>query len=154
MESMALPNGNLLPKVGGTRVGQSLSLGAENTLGKIRVEEALRFINHSYGDPALSLSAAARHVRISTFHLCRLLRSCTGTNFSGHVRIARVRAAQKLLETTLMSVKEIAVIVGYSRTNDLDRNFVTMCGMTPITYRAQFKDAKSRSQETVIDRNK
>lgn len=121
-----------------------------NALARIKVTETLRFIDLTYADPELSLGSAASHVRSSRFHLCRLLRACTGVGFANHVRAVRIRTARTLLETSLLSVKEIAAAVGYSHTNDLDRNFVAMCGVTPTMYRARIAEG----QEKLIDSNK
>jgi transcriptional regulator GlxA family with amidase domain len=121
-----------------------------NAVTNFKVKEAIRFIDRTYADPNLSLGSAASHVHASPFHLCRLLRACTGMGFVCHVRVVRIRTARTLLETTLLSIKEIAAAVGYTRTNDLDRNFVAMCGVTPTTYRARI----ASRQEKVIDSKK
>jgi transcriptional regulator GlxA family with amidase domain len=113
-------------------------------LASIKVAETLRFIDRTYADPELSLGSAASHVRTSPFHLCRLLRARTGVGFAYHVRAVRIRTARILLETTLLSVKEIAAAVGYSHTNDLDRNFVAICGVTPTMYRARIVTDKKQ----------
>jgi transcriptional regulator GlxA family with amidase domain len=100
-----------------------------------RLRNVLEFIQSNHTDPELSLRSAAGRVRLSTYHLSRWLKHETGTGFSQHLRAARVTHASELLQSTDLSVKEIAGAVGYSNTNALDRNFKAAFTTTPQEYR-------------------
>jgi transcriptional regulator GlxA family with amidase domain len=100
-----------------------------------RLKRILDFIQSNHTDPRLSLRTAAGQVRLSTYHFSRWLKHETGTGFSQHLRAARVAHARVLLETTDLSVKEIAGAVGYNNTNALDRNFKAALTATPREYR-------------------
>lgn len=100
-----------------------------------RLRCILDLIRSNHTDPQLSLRNAAGRVRLSTYHLSRWLKHETGTGFSQHVRAARVAHACELLQSTDLSVKEIAGAVGYNNTNALDRNFKAALTATPQEYR-------------------
>lgn len=100
-----------------------------------RLRSTLDFIRSNHSDPQLSLRDAARRVRLSTYHLSRWLKHETGTGFSQHLRAARVAHACELLQSTDLSIKEIAGAVGYHNTNALDRNFKAALTATPQEYR-------------------
>lgn len=102
----------------------------------MRLVSVLRLMRDRYHDPQLSLRQAAADVHVSPYYLSRLIKAGTGMGFARHVRAARIRSARDLLEKTTLSVKEIAAAVGYSHSNDLDRNFKAECGVTPKIYRA------------------
>jgi transcriptional regulator GlxA family with amidase domain len=100
-----------------------------------KIRAALDFVRERSSDPSLDLEGTAAEVRLSPFHLSRLLKRQTGFGFAHHLRLIRVRHAEQLLRSSRLSVKEVAGSVGYSNTNALDRNFRTVLGMTPTIYR-------------------
>jgi transcriptional regulator GlxA family with amidase domain len=102
-----------------------------------RIGRALEYVASRFDDPSLDLRQVARAVRLSTFHLSRLIKQTTGVGFASHLRALRVERAQQLLQSADLSVKEVAVSVGYANTNALDRNFKTIVGVTPSVYRRQ-----------------
>ena len=120
-----------------------------------RLRCILDFIQSNHTDPQLSLRNAAGRVRLSTYHLSRWLKHETGTGFSQHLRAARVAHACELLQSTDLSVKEIAGAVGYSNTNALDRNFKAALTDTPQEYRNRMEahEASAEKIETDPDRH-
>ena len=120
-----------------------------------RLRSVLEFIQDNHTDPGLSLRCAAGRVRLSTYHLSRWLKHQTGTGFSQHLRAARVTHASELLQSTDLSVKEIAGAVGYSNTNALDRNFKAAFTTTPQEYRNRMDayEADAARIETDPDRH-
>jgi two-component system response regulator YesN len=53
-----------------------------------------------------------------------------------HLQLMRMKKAQNLLETTLLSVKEIMVRVGIKDRSHFERDFKRIYGLTPTQYRA------------------
>jgi AraC-like DNA-binding protein len=100
-----------------------------------RVEQAIKYVRSEYRDPALDLCRTAAVVHLSTFYMSRLIKKATGVGFAAHLRAIRVGHARELLQSTLLSVKEVAALVGYANTNALDRNFKAVLGMTPVVFR-------------------
>jgi transcriptional regulator GlxA family with amidase domain len=102
-----------------------------------RIDRMLRFVRARHGDPVLDLSSMAGAARLSRCHVSRLFKHETGVGFATHLRAVRVNHAKHLLQSSDLSVKEIAAAVGYSNTNALDRNFKAVTGTTPTSYRQQ-----------------
>lgn len=92
-------------------------------------------LNLRFHEPRLTLESVAREVGVTPEHLCRLSRRFTGMGFTAHVRHARVAAAQQLLRSTSVTIKEIAFRVGFTSVSRFDRDFKRLCGMPPTMYR-------------------
>lgn len=103
-----------------------------------QVIRAMQVIETRYIETTLPVSTVAQDLGVSTEHLCRVLKRHTGLTFVTLLRRARVRAACRLLQTTSLSMKEIAARAGFSSASRFDRDFKTVCGMSPSAYRAGF----------------
>jgi YesN/AraC family two-component response regulator len=111
-----------------------------------QVFRAMHLIEQRYIEPTLHVGAVAEELGVSTEHLCRVLKRHTGLTFVTLLRRTRVRAACRLLQTTTLSMKEIAGRAGFSSASRFDRDFKTVCGVSPSEYRAGFwRQAASRS---------
>jgi len=89
----------------------------------------------------LSLPAIARRAAMSTRTLSRRFREQVGTTPALWVTRARVRRAQRLLETTALSVERVAVEVGFGSPTVLREHFGRIVGTSPLAYRRAFKAA-------------
>ena len=98
----------------------------------------MQTIESRYVEPTLQVGAVAQDLRVSTEHLCRVLKRHTGLTFVTLLRRTRVRAACRLLQTTTLSMKEIASRAGFSSASRFDRDFKMVCGVSPSQYRAGF----------------
>jgi transcriptional regulator GlxA family with amidase domain len=85
---------------------------------------------------SLSLSELSRCVNLSPSRLQHLFRAETGTSLMRHLQSLRMKKAQALLETTLLSVKEIMLRVGVKDRSHFERDFKRIYGLTPTQYRA------------------
>jgi YesN/AraC family two-component response regulator len=101
-----------------------------------QVIRAMQVIESRYIETTLHVSTVAQDLGISTEHLCRVVKRHTGLTFVTLLRRTRVRAACRLLQTTALSMKEIAGRVGFSSASRFDRDFKTVCGVSPSEYRA------------------
>jgi YesN/AraC family two-component response regulator len=107
---------------------------------------AMHMIENHYVETTLHVSTVAQDLGVSTEHLCRVLKRHTGLTFVTLLRRTRVRAACRLLQTTTLSMKEIAGRAGFSSASRFDRDFKSVCGVSPSEYRAGFwRQAASRS---------
>jgi two-component system sensor histidine kinase ChiS len=102
------------------------------------VIRAMHVIEKRYIETSLHVSAVAQDLGVSTEHLCRVVKRHTGLTFVTLLRRARVRAACRLLQTTALSMKEIAGRAGFSSASRFDRDFKQVCGVSPSEYRAGF----------------
>jgi YesN/AraC family two-component response regulator len=103
-----------------------------------QVTRTMQLIENRYIESTLQVSAVAQDLGVSTEHLCRVLKRHTGLTFVTLLRRTRVRAACRLLQTTTLSMKEIAGQAGFSSASRFDRDFKTVCGVSPSAYRAGF----------------
>jgi len=113
-----------------------------------RIRGALQFIDTHYTEPRLTLGAVAAHVGMSRFHLARTLTTQTGHGFRAHLHHARIRAAERLLRGTMLSVKEVAATVGYNDTTQLCRHFRQFRGTSPARFAA-----RAARQQRMMNRN-
>ena len=103
-----------------------------------QVIRTMHVIESRYVEPTLQVGAVAQDLGVSTEHLCRVLKRHTGLTFVTLLRRTRVRAACRLLQTTTLSMKEIASRAGFSSASRFDRDFKMVCGVSPSQYRAGF----------------
>jgi transcriptional regulator GlxA family with amidase domain len=88
---------------------------------------------------ALSLPVLARRAAMSSRTLSRRFREQVGTTPARWVAVARVRFAQRLLETTDLSVEEVAAKTGFGSAAVLREHFGDAVGTSPFTYRRAFR---------------
>lgn len=95
---------------------------------------------HLDEDLSIERLAAAAHMSRRTF--VRAFRDTTGTTPAAWVRSRRLDEARRLLETTDLSVDQIAASCGFGNPVTLRQNFAAAFGSTPSSYRRRF-DARA-----------
>ncbi len=117
--------------------------GELTTVGRgpdhFKIVEVLTYLEQRFSDPAIRLSSAARHVALSPAYLARLLKAATGLTFRQHLRRFRVQNAERLLLTTMLSIKEVAGQCGYSASGSFARDFRRVHRCTPSAWRARHR---------------
>ena len=88
----------------------------------------------------LSVRELAQSVNLSTAHLRRLFKSETGKSVTTYLKDLRLEHSRELLETTFLSVKEIAASVGQSA-NHFITDFKKFHGVTPSQFAARYRRA-------------
>ena len=86
----------------------------------------------------LSLQAIAKRAAMSTRTLSRRFREQVGTTPATWIAHARVRRAQRLLETTTLSVERLATECGFGSASVMREHFGRIVGTTPQAYRYTF----------------
>ncbi len=86
----------------------------------------------------LSVSMMAQAANLSPSRLHRLFKSEIGMTPMIYLRNCRMKKARSLLETTFLSVKEVARGVGVNDDSHFVRDFEKAFGVTPARYRARF----------------
>lgn len=87
----------------------------------------------------LSLAVIARRAAMSTRSLSRHFREQVGATPAQWVTGARVRRAQRLLETTNLAVERVAADAGFGSAAVLRQRFGEIVGTSPLAYRRCFK---------------
>jgi transcriptional regulator GlxA family with amidase domain len=99
---------------------------------------ALRHLDHP-----LDLADLARHATVSERSLLRRFHDEVGTSPKQWLMRARLDRARRLLETTDLSVSEVAREAGFASTAALRQRFAGTLGTTPSTYRRTFRATSS-----------
>ena len=94
-------------------------------------------------DRELPLMELAQSVNLSPWRLCHLFRSDTGRPPIKYLRLLRLEAAKQLLETSVLSIKEITYKVGINDESHFVRDFKRLYGMPPSVYRIVFSEQSS-----------
>ena len=98
------------------------------------ISQVVDFITeHLFED--LSVNDIAKSVSLSSSHLSRLFKMRTGFSPHEFITLRRIDAAKELLLTTPLSVKQIAVRVGYHSESNFITSFSGKTGVTPAVFR-------------------
>lgn len=89
----------------------------------------------------LDLATLARRAGTSTRTLSRRFREQIGTTPKQWLLTARIARAQQLLESTALSLEEVAERAGFSAASTLRGRFTRLLGTSPAAYRRAFRRA-------------
>ena len=115
-----------------------------------RVRKVISLMNDN-PHQKLTLNELARSVNLSPTRLHHLFKAELNDSPARYLKWLRMQQAKELLETTPLSVKEIAHRVGVKDASHFVRDFETACGLTPTRYRAHYlstNDGKNEPEET------
>jgi transcriptional regulator GlxA family with amidase domain len=104
----------------------------------ISLEPVLSWLN-AHLEQDLSLERIAKKAGTSTRTLSRRFREQVGSTPSAWLKRARVRRAQRLLETTKLSIERVASEVGFGSPAVLREHFHAVVGTSPTDYRRSFQ---------------
>ena len=104
-----------------------------------RIQIAIDFMSANLHQRFL-VSELAVLTNLSARQFSRLFRDQTGRSPGKYLRTLRMDRASRLLATTLMSVKQVMAMVGYTDKSDFTRDFRVAFGLTPSAYRQNFLD--------------
>jgi transcriptional regulator GlxA family with amidase domain len=86
----------------------------------------------------LHVPALARRAAMSVRHFARVFRAQVGLGPAAYVERVRAETARRLLETTSLSVAEVATRAGFGTPEALRRTLGRRVGLSPREYRARF----------------
>lgn len=95
----------------------------------------------------LSLGEMAQAVNLSVSRLQHLFKLETGTTPARYRHLRRIEKARDLLETSLLSVKEIRTRIGIYERSHFEREFRKIYGLTPAKYRAAAFSSTKKQQK-------
>jgi transcriptional regulator GlxA family with amidase domain len=83
----------------------------------------------------LTIRELARAVNLSPGRLAHLFKSEVGISPQRYVNNVRLEKAKELLESEMLSVKEVAAEIGFPNVSSFCRSFKACYGTTPREYR-------------------
>lgn len=101
-----------------------------------RVKFALGIIEARFNEK-LTVRDLTKSLGVSGSHFRYLFRKETGVTFQSFLRETRLRAAAQRLLDDGLSVKEIALSIGYRHVSNFNRDFSKRFSITPSRYRAR-----------------
>jgi AraC-like DNA-binding protein len=109
-----------------------------------RISAAIAFMNNNL-HRKLTPIEIAQAVRLSPSHLRSLFKTETGMSLSRYFKQLRLHRAEHLLETTFLTIKEVAATVGLGRVSHFVRDFKAAYGITPALYSKRYRKARPPS---------
>ncbi|MEK6406179.1 MAG: helix-turn-helix domain-containing protein [Acidobacteriota bacterium] len=131
-----------IPKKGGKRANTESEereypeglVVPESTIRNRRVQIVIDFMNANL-QRRISLTELANVVELSPSHLSQLFKTQTGLSPGEYLRRLRMEKARHLLATSLLSIKQIMVVVGYNNRSNFVRHFRRYFDLAPSEYR-------------------
>ena len=116
------------------RSGISQPMCSESTAEKIQA--VARYINIHFSSP-ITLHDGAQMACLEDTYFSKQFKHFTGFCFSEYLTSVRLREAQRLLQTTKLSVGEISDLCGFSGSNYFGDIFKRYTGSSPSAYRKE-----------------
>ena len=104
------------------------------------------YLQENYDKP-VDFSALADSLAVSAPYLSKLFHEQTGSSPSRYLTDIRMRQARKLLMDTNLTVKEIAVRVGFPDPFHFSRSFRNAVGISPVQFREELAAAGTADKE-------
>ena len=127
-----------VPRTQSNNLGLSVNVSPGVWLLDKRVEKIITMMREDVRGE-LSLGEFAQSVNLSVWRLCHIFKSDVGMPPIRYLRLLRMERAKALLESSFLSVKEIAFQVGLNDESHFVRDFKSTYGFSPALYRTRFK---------------
>jgi AraC-like DNA-binding protein len=104
-------------------------------VGNVKVSQCKSLIDLSLADPMLSVSQIAECIQCSSDYLSALFHKETGRKLAGYIIERKIEKAKGLLESTFLSVSEVADVCGYKHASHFTTQFKEHAGTSPSSWR-------------------
>ena len=105
-----------------------------NGLSRRKLKQAIEYINDNL-DRKINIHDIAKEIDISNYYFCRMFHASTGITPYQYVLRQRVTKAKQLLESSKLSLSDIAYECGFSSHSQMTQHFRKQTGITPKAYR-------------------
>lgn len=102
----------------------------------------ISYVRENACDPFLTNERIADALHYSSHHLNRMIRESLGLSLHAYILICRLEIAKNLLESTALSVCEIAYRSGFCTAAHFAKCFKEAEGITPLAYRRAHRHAE------------
>lgn len=117
--------------------GHPFSVVATQRANKI-CSRIKRYIDSNYAEE-ISLDSLAEKAHLSKYYLVHTFAKYYDMSPINYLNEVRLRASKELLETTDLSISQVAESTGFSSQSYFSQSFRRSCGLTPSDYRVQTK---------------
>ena len=135
--------GRLLQRLEAALLAREQQMAPRRESDAASLAESVRVYLQENYDRQVDLSALAESLGVSAPYLSKLFHEQTGTSPMRYLTDLRMSRARKLLTDSGLTVREIAVRVGYPDPFHFSRSFKNAVGVSPAQFREQ-----SRGEET------
>lgn len=101
-----------------------------------KLNSCIGYIYENY-NKNISLEELAKIANVSKYHFCNIFKEFTGQTFKDYHNRIRIGKAIELLNTTDISITEIAFLCGFNDSNYFSRKFHQITGKTPLALRQE-----------------
>jgi AraC-like DNA-binding protein len=115
-------------------------------------EQALDYIHKNYKRD-IDIKVIAEHAGISYSHLRKIFKEETGENIVNYINNLRINESKRLLCMPNMTIKEIALILGYNNDQSFVRFFKKYEGIAPGEFRISNKIPESGIKDSPVQSN-
>lgn len=102
-------------------------------------EKCIEYINQNYNNSNLTLDIIAEKTAIAQRHITLVINQKYNCNFKTYLNNIRISESKRLLETTNLTIGEIAFKVGFNNQSHFNRVFKTALKISPTQYRESLK---------------
>lgn len=113
---------------------------AENIVGVDKENDIIRFVDENYRHEDLSLNQIMEKYNVSSKYISSVFKKRFNTTYLQYVSRKRISYAAKLMNTTALSLEEIAKECGYTNLLTFRRNFKNIMNMNPGEYKTRQND--------------
>lgn len=110
---------------------------AQNNYHEKLCTSVIAFVSENYSSNTLCLNDIAAYANVSPAYLSSLFKKNQGISLSDFITAQRIQAAQRLLSTSDMSLKEISLKCGYANQYYFSTSFKKKMGISPSVYREE-----------------
>ena len=104
------------------------------------LEDLDNYIRDNLSDPDTSVESLSAHLCISRVQLYKRMISLTGTTPSEYLRAKRITYAEHLIQTTGLTISEVAYKVGFNNPRYFSKYFQEAYGVTPSQYKKKLNE--------------
>jgi len=104
------------------------------------VRRVIEILEEDFTDPGLSIAAVAQRLSYNSKYLSHIFKKKIGSSYSDYLRALRVKHAVLLFNHGIESVKNVAILCGFSDPLYFSTVFKKQIGLSPSEYRAKLND--------------
>lgn len=145
MESLSRASGENIDLAAESMLLYTLSkFTAETSRSNDRINQIIEMTEDGFSDPQLSISTVAERLGYSSKYLSHIFKKKMGMGYTEYLQTYRIRYAVSLFEHGLDSIKNVALLSGFTDPLYFSTVFKNKIGVSPKTY---IKDLYGKTED-------